>query len=65
MTLQSHDDVRQLTEDLEAFTAWRDVLLWKLKCSTVHFEFVNMMREVREFKRECAALAKNIRRASA
>lgn len=58
MTLQSFDDVRQLNDELEGFAAWRDLLLWKLHCPTVHFEFVIIMQEVREFKRECAALAK-------
>ncbi len=58
-------NLQSLTPELEAFAAWRDILLWKLNNPTVHFEFSNIMAEVREFKRECDALASNIRRASA
>jgi hypothetical protein len=58
MKLQSSDDLKALTSELEGLAAWRDVLAWKLNCPTVHFEFINIMREVREFNRECDALAK-------
>jgi hypothetical protein len=58
MTLATENDLHNLTDELEAFAAWRDVLRWKLSCPTVNFEFVNIMREVREFNRECDALAK-------
>jgi hypothetical protein len=58
MTLTTSTDLGHFANELEAFAAWKEVLAWKLSCTTVHFEFVNVMREVREFNRECQALAK-------
>jgi hypothetical protein len=58
MTVSTPEDLRHLTDELDGFAAWKEVLLWKLTCPTVHFEFVILMQEVREFKRECTELAK-------
>jgi hypothetical protein len=59
MTLRTWDEVEELTNELEAFAAWKESMLWKLYSAQRHFEPAHLEAGVREFNRECRSLAKS------
>ena len=65
MTLHTRKDVEILTDEIAWMASWRDVLEWKINSPHRHFEPAHLEAELKSWRRECRALAKEYKRRSA